>query len=496
MNRILAGALVLGLAADALLRVHPWRLNLFLWVCIASVVAVVWAGVGRAEIAARDQRVLLGAAILFAACFLLRDAEMLYVLGILATLTTVALVAWRRVGGSPAAMRVSAVALAWVHAVLVSVFGAFALLYREARAFTQVTDAPWRRRALLVGVGMLAALPPVVIVGALLSSADPSFGALLTAWTTLPFEEAVQHAIIIAVFAWPTAGWLRAVASPTEVPPAALELAARRPGVDFLVVGPGLYMLAALLAAYLGVQARALFGGAAYVEMTTGLTYSEYARQGFFELVVVTGIVLVVLAFADWLVDRSDESAVRRYRSAAWLLIGLIAVLIASAVQRMALYVGFYGLTEERLYALAAMVWIAAALAWFAGTVLRGDRTRFAIGVLATSAAWLLALNVLNPERVVVATNVARALADVRTFDAKYHAGLSADAVPSVLDAARQLRGPVDRCEEIVRGVHEQWAKRFAQAGWDDWRTWSVPRARVERLVDVPLGELLQRHCG
>lgn len=496
MSRILAGALVLGVSADLLLDADPWRLNIFLWICIAAVVAIVCAGVGRAEVAARDQRILLGAAILFAACFLLRDAPMLFALGIVATLTAVALVAWRRVGGSPVVMRMSAVALAWAHAVLVSVFGAFAVLYHESRAFTQVNDAPWRRRALLVGVGVLAAMPAVLIVGALLASADPAFGSLITAWTMLPFEEAVEHAIIIAVFAWPTAGWLRAVAAPTEVPPAALEFASRRPGVDFLLVGPGLYMLAAMLAAYLGVQARALFGGAAYVEMTTGLTYSEFARRGFFELVVVTGIVLVVLAFADWLVDRTNDSAVRRYRSAAWLLIGLVAVLIASAVQRMALYVGFYGLTEERLYALAAMVWIASALAWFAGTVLRDRRTRFAIGVLATSAAWLLVLNVLNPERVIVATNVARAVAGVRSFDAKYHAGLSADAVPSLLDAAETLRGPVDRCEEIVRGVHEQWAKRFAQVGWDDWRTWSVPRARVERLVDVPLGELLQRHCG
>src|SRR5207237_7970866 len=60
------------------------------------------------------------------------------------------------------------------------------------------------------------------------------------------------------------------------------------------------------------IQVRYLFGGAELIATATGLTYGEYARRGFFELVTASALVLPLLTGADWLVrnesrERSEE---------------------------------------------------------------------------------------------------------------------------------------------------------------------------------------------
>jgi Domain of unknown function (DUF4153) len=47
------------------------------------------------------------------------------------------------------------------------------------------------------------------------------------------------------------------------------------------------------------VQLRFLFGGRGLVESSVGLTYAEYARHGFFELVVVAVLVLPLVLGTD-----------------------------------------------------------------------------------------------------------------------------------------------------------------------------------------------------
>jgi hypothetical protein len=47
-----------------------------------------------------------------------------------------------------------------------------------------------------------------------------------------------------------------------------------------------------LFAAFVAVQARYLFGGGALVQAREHLTYAQYARHGFFELVAVSALVV------------------------------------------------------------------------------------------------------------------------------------------------------------------------------------------------------------
>jgi len=50
----------------------------------------------------------------------------------------------------------------------------------------------------------------------------------------------------------------------------------------------GLSAMPIVFAVFVGLQAREMVGGDAWVQATTGLTYAEFARQGFFQMVAAT----------------------------------------------------------------------------------------------------------------------------------------------------------------------------------------------------------------
>src|SRR5204863_182852 len=79
--------------------------------------------------------------------------------------------------------------------------------------------------------------------------------------------------------------------------------------------------------------------GATLVLAAGGLTYAEYARRGFFELVTASALVLHLLTGADWLLRHEPAEHQRTFRQLATVLLLLLAVVMASALERMRLYV-------------------------------------------------------------------------------------------------------------------------------------------------------------
>lgn len=67
-----------------------------------------------------------------------------------------------------------------------------------------------------------------------------------------------------------------------------------------------------LFLGFVAVQLRVLFGGDRHVLTTDDLTYAEYARQGFWQLLAVTGLTLLVIAVA------LRKAARRRRSTARW----------------------------------------------------------------------------------------------------------------------------------------------------------------------------------
>jgi Domain of unknown function (DUF4173) len=225
------------------------------------------------------------------------------------------------------------------------------------------------------------------------------------------------------------------------------------------------------------VQVRYLFGGSSVVEARTGLTYAEYARHGFFELVTVAALVLPLLLLADWLRRRTRTRDDVVFRLLAGVLIALLFVVMASALQRMRLYQREYGLTELRVYTTGFMIWLAVVLAWAAATVLRGRRELFAVGALVGGFAAIFAMNAINPDALIARTNL-----DRPNLDLPYLMNLSDDATPALVDALPTLSPQLRlQLEEELRSRKRDGA---------DWRTWNWSRhkaqAELARLPTTP----------
>jgi len=292
-----------------------------------------------------------------------------------------------------------------------------------------------------------------------------------------------SHVMLFLVCAWLGTGYLRGYVTGTELPPlrvlwrdgALLDFVPRRPTLGITEVATALAALDLLFMLFVMVQFRYLFGGDALVQVTRNLTYAEYARLGFFELVAAVVLVVPVLLAADWLLERRARLDELVFRSLVGVQIALVLAIEASALQRLRLYYASYGLTDSRFYALVLLIWIGAMLFWLAATVLRSRRHLFAVGTLVSGLATIALLFAVNPEAVVARANVARLASPAATvrFDAAYATSMSADAVPVLMDALPTL--PRDAQCAVAQHLLRRWppGRDRSIRGWN----WSAARA-------------------
>lgn len=465
-RRILALSAVLGILANWLVKLDDWRAGFVLWVLLTLGVAFVVEGATDSEpVARRERRTLYASAAILALLLVFRDATSLYAVNFFAFLVVLFLVAWRASGRSLAQLEPRDALIGVASSITAAVAGAPTLALRDADP--KPIDAGTRRSYRGFGFGSLIAAPVLLVVTGLLASADPLFAGFLEHTGEILELSMIGDLVFIAAASWVTAGALRGSLVPVGVNGTMFR---RELNMPFASALPLLGGLALLLSAWIGLQVRTLFGGAEYIAATAGVTVANYARDGFFELIVIAGIVLAALLVADDVIDRNADSDRRSYRILGQLLVVLVGAVLASAVSRLSLYLRFYGLTDDRVFALAVLVWVAIILIWLAMTVLRGQRARFAPGVLVLSACWLLAFNTVNPERWVVETNLRRAEQGM-DFDVAYHAKLSGDALPALLRGAERLSPAM--ATELRTAIDKEWVKRAERR--PDWRLWSLP---------------------
>lgn len=469
---VLAAAALLGVLGDALLRATPWGLNLV--VCAAALLGVAVAIIRWRRLPVPSEVPWLAlTALLCAAAYVRRDSAVLHTLDVLAFLGALALASWRLQGRLLRTAGITTYLQAAARSLIDACIRIFPLAIEVIR-WRELQDDGRTRRARAIGMGALISLPLLVVFGGLFMAADPVFESFVTDVLRVDLAAVAEHGVLIGVWGALAGGFLWGALGGRS---GSGERTANSPGLGFATVGTVLGLVDLLFVLFVALQARYLFGGAAVVEQTAGFTYSEFARRGFFELATAAGLALPVLLAADWALLRTRPQDETSFRALAGLLLLLLGGIMGSAVQRMLLYVDVFGLTELRLYPTAFMAWLAGVCVWFAWTVLRGRRHRFAFGTLVQGWAVLAGLHLLNPDAFVARTNAARVGRNPdRGFDVAYVGGLGADAVPVLLEAFPRLTAD-EQC--IAARVLARW--RGTAGG--DWRTWNWARAKARRLV-------------
>ncbi|HET6650212.1 MAG TPA: DUF4173 domain-containing protein [Candidatus Limnocylindria bacterium] len=326
--------------------------------------------------------------------------------------------------------------------------------------------------------GLVIAIPVVLVFVALFASADAIFRQIVDDLFGLEFNlgDIGWRMALALVLAWLAAGALSLAASTPRVDTAEEEQSSRwHLGITEIVI----VMVAVdiVFAAFVALQAAYLFGGLDTMS-AAGLTYSDYARRGFFELVAVAVMAggLVVIA------DRLAPERTRRAVVSAMALAALTGVVLASAAMRLRLYQEAYGWTELRLYVVAAIGLLAVMVVALLIT-LATDRVRW-IGhvVIVTALVIGLALNVIGPVRFITEQNVARVLDPSLVpdhgqsgLDEVYLASLDDDAIPSLLRAIPRLDESAAEFLRMQLGFRLDDLRR--DTGLTAWQAWNAGRS-------------------
>jgi hypothetical protein len=424
---LLAAAVGLGILGDRVFYGRPLGLNVALFALGFVAALAVLLRVRQAPFH-QGRRWMALPLLVFAFAFLWHTSALLVATNLLAIAGAVTLGALRRTQSSPVRAEVGEYVAAGASAGFGAVGGAVHLLQREV-PWSEARAALRGTRSASIARGVAIGLPLVVLFGGMFVAADAVFQRLVSsAVPSVP--ELGTHVVIACAIAWPAAGLLRDLVASREdarlLP--ADKLLGRRFSLGAMEVAIALAALDALFAIFVAVQARYFFGGRSLVEAREHLSYATYARHGFFELVAVSALVLVVIVGANALV-RS-----RIVRALSAVLVGLELVVAVSALQRLRLYEHEYGLTELRVWTTGVVLWLMCVFVWLCCTTLRG-RGRFAVGAVVLGFAATAALNVVNPDALIARTNLSRP-----HVDTAYLARLSDDAVPTLVSQLSSLR--------------------------------------------------------
>jgi len=358
---------------------------------------------------------------------------------------------------------------AMIIAVLMTPVAGFRSLPWIKRGITAARRGGGGGRGLRIFATIAVSVALLVVFGSLFASADAAFADLVGKAVPDINGGTVARWIfvfLVAAFALGSAAYLRAA------PPDLRGL--ERPGkrrVARLEWAVPLLLLVLLFALFVAVQLTVLFGGSKHVLDTDGLTYAEYARGGFWQLLIVTGLTLVVLAGAARWAPRETKTDRVLIRGILGSLAVLTLVVVASATHRMDLYADTYGLTRLRLLVVICELWLGLVflLILIAGIRLTGlwlPRAVVAAAVLA-----LIGLSVANPDRLIADHNVTR-FEQTGRIDTMYLSDLSADAVP----ALDRLTGKNRDCvlAPLATDLEEN---------PDDWRGWNLGRYQARDLL-------------
>ncbi len=498
LRRVAGASLALGALAQILFYGHDTGLNLPL----GTIAALAGAWLARRP----DHRIdradvwIAPAALAFAAMAAVRSDSALVLFDTLAALALTG-ASFAVIAGVHVTRRTTTTALFVASAFAAATFAGALYLGTPARRWTRhaarhVDSDAWR-----VVRGLAIAAPIVAVFAVLFAAADAVFARLASdvLAPSVDVWDVTARLLFTTGVAWLAAGslvfvafprwWVDASGGPVAPAERLGDRASRRLRLGTVEAVVILVAVDALFALFVALQATYLFGGRETLD-AAGLTYSEYARRGFFELIAVAVAAGALLLSLETTVDRRS----RAYVVAAVVLALLTGVVLASAGLRLALYQAAYGWTELRFYAAAAIAWLAVGVTFAAATIALGRTRRLPHALVLSAVAVALGVNLLGPQAYVTAENVRRALhpelvaaGGESGLDAAYLSTLGDDAVPVLIEALPSL--PPAEAAEVRRGLRSR-LREIDRDGEPSWQSWNLARERARALLGQARGQL------
>ncbi|MDC3417238.1 DUF4153 domain-containing protein [Aquibacillus salsiterrae] len=340
-----------------------------------------------------------------------------------------------------------------------------------------------------VGLGLLIGVPLLGIVTSLLMSADSVFESLVgripNIILELDFQEQLLRSLIVIFYLFVFFGVFQVLTTNSHTVKQKQLEAGRGEfplvkhdvyKLDGVVVATILILLNSVYLLFTVIQFSYFFGTA----LQEGLTYAEYARKGFFELVLVTLINWTVLIACLTTVREIGPRTNMLLKVLYSSLVVVSGVMLASAFQRLSLYEAAYGFTFDRILAHAFMIYL---LIIFAYTLMRVWMEHLALRhfYFVTALLFYTALNIVPLDKIIVEYNMERYVQSGK-IDVDYLNRLSYTGVDGLIDLYEKNPDYPELRSILSRRI------KWANDQETNWQSYNISKAHVVgRLKDLEL---------
>lgn len=347
------------------------------------------------------------------------------------------------------------------------------------RLFKQMNNQTLRMiKRVLIGLGL--GIPLLFFIIALLMSADDYFQALILKLPQLlmplNFLEVAFRLIFIVMIGLLFFGIFQ-VLQANKISSLQKELKENKVRWDSITVITILTLINVVYLLFVFIQFKYFFSE----HLIDGYTYADYARKGFFELIVIMLINWTLLISFLKLVKERRRGIKLTLNILYSLLIGMSAIILTSAYQRLSMYEAAYGFTLDRVLAHAFMIFL---MIIFAYTLIHVwiENISLLHFYLIVGLIFYTVLNAINIEQMVVDKNIERyqqtGKIDIHYLDSLSYTGLEG------LISLYEL-GEDD--PELLNILHrqKQWVDLHDQTSWQSFNF--TKQKAVKKLRELHL---------
>ena len=337
-------------------------------------------------------------------------------------------------------------------------------------------------RALLkVVLGLLISVPVLALILWLLSSADMVFKNL---FINMPVLTIFKHFVIIMLVFIYSACFIWALLKAISERGAAVVPAKRnwKQFIDPVVLITILVLVNAVYGIFSVIQFAYLFGGNSFI-LPSSLTYAEYARRGFAELVAVTLINFAIVGLGLTFVKKQSGKIFNFIRSLLTLLVVFTFIMLVSAFYRMVVYEQAYGFTYLRIFVQAFMVMLF--FIFIINFIYIWHRNLAVIkAYFIVALSVYIVLNFANVDRIIASNNIER-YNRTKSIDEEYLGQLSYEAIPAINSFLKDIKDSPDaREKKITESILEHFSQdKESLLKHKSWQSFNISKNRALEIL-------------
>jgi len=295
--------------------------------------------------------------------------------------------------------------------------------------------------------GVVIAAPFLIVLCWLLSSADLVFQAYVGKIFNLDYNfEIILRTAMILIVSYLFLGIFSKITEDEKAEAAEIKNSEpssepmltseeKNKSMNFIESSTVLILIELLFLSFIIIQFFYLFGGKDYVwGIEEYITYSQYAKKGFYELIAASIISFLLLYGLDKASFRKSLKEKKIFKILSVVLVLEMSVIIYSAWTRMVIYVDGYGLTFPRFLVFVFLLWIFFVFLIFLSKKIFQEKKEsvLLLMIFCLSIIFWTGINLINPDVFIAKKNIER-LTQGKKLDSYYLSRLSVDALPETV---------------------------------------------------------------